>query len=89
MRTGVVSGADVHCVAVGVGVDGDGGGADLLAGGHHAHGDLAPVGDQDALERWLRLLIRGSPACRALLQEGADALLAFVTDAKAGDRVRR
>ncbi|HEX7166286.1 MAG TPA: biotin--[acetyl-CoA-carboxylase] ligase [Acidimicrobiales bacterium] len=33
-----------------MGVDGDGGDAELTAGAHDAHGDLAPVGDEDLPE---------------------------------------
>ena len=43
----LVGGAHVEGGAIGVGVDGDGGDAELAAGAHHAHGDLAAVGDQD------------------------------------------
>jgi hypothetical protein len=34
-------------VAVGFGVDGDGGDAELVERADDAHGDLAPVGDED------------------------------------------
>ena len=37
-----------------VAVDGDGLDAHLPAGTDDAHGDLAPIGDQDAAERWRR-----------------------------------
>ena len=36
-------------LAVGGRVDGDGLEAELVAGADHAHGDLAPVGDEDSL----------------------------------------
>ena len=41
---------DMQRIAVRVGVDGDGAHAKLLAGANHAHGDLAAIGDQDALK---------------------------------------
>ena len=37
-------------VAVELGVHGDGGDAELAGGADDAHGDLAPVGDQDLLQ---------------------------------------
>ena len=48
---GLVGGAHVQRGAIGVGVDGDGGDAELAAGAHHAHGDLAAVRDQYFLDR--------------------------------------
>ena len=46
MRT-ASSAADVRRARVGVGVDGDGGDAEALAGADDAAGDLAAVGDED------------------------------------------
>jgi hypothetical protein len=43
---GLVGVADVEGVAVGVGVDGDGADAELLAGAQDTEGDLAAIGDQ-------------------------------------------
>ena len=42
---------DVQGVAVGLRVDGHGGDAELVERADHAHRDLAPVGDQDLLQR--------------------------------------
>ncbi len=54
----------MHGVAVGLGMDGDGGDAHLLAGAVNAKGDLATVGDEDFLEHRSRrysMTTRGSP----------------------------
>ena len=47
---GLVGVADVQRITVEVGVDGDGGDAELAARAHDAHRDLSPVGDQDFSE---------------------------------------
>ena len=49
-RVRLVGVADVQRVAVELGVDGDGGDAELAAGAHDPDGDLAAVGDQDFAE---------------------------------------
>ena len=46
-RHGVVGVDDVERGTVGVGVNGDGGIAELAAGADHAHGDLAAVGHEN------------------------------------------
>jgi hypothetical protein len=62
---GFVGGEDVERGAVGVGVDGDGGDAELAAGADDAEGDLAAVGDEDfaagALQRVDSILIGLGP----------------------------
>ena len=52
--------ADVEALAVGGRVHGDGLDAELAAGADDADGDLAAVGDQDALEHGLSRLELGS-----------------------------
>jgi len=47
----LVGEADMEGVAVGLGIDRHGLDAHLLAGQDHPEGDLAPVGDEDLLER--------------------------------------
>ena len=46
---GLIGQAHVQRVAVEFGVHGDGGDAHLSTGAHHAHRDLAAIGDQDFL----------------------------------------
>ena len=52
MRMARSGGADVQCVAVGVGVHRDRFHAQLVAGTDDPNGDLAAVGNQDAPEGW-------------------------------------
>ena len=47
---GFVGETDVRGVAVGVGVDGDRGDAQLAGRPQDAHGDLAPVGDEQLIK---------------------------------------
>ena len=49
-RVRLVGEPDVQCVAIELGVDGDGLDAELASGADDAHGDLAAVGDQDLLQ---------------------------------------
>jgi hypothetical protein len=51
MAYGLVGEPYVLRVAVGLGVDGNRSQSHLVAGADHAHRDLAPIGDQDLLER--------------------------------------
>jgi len=45
-RDRAVGGARVDCVAIRVRIDGHGLDAELFASAHHAHSDLAAVGDE-------------------------------------------
>src|SRR5690606_3027104 len=47
---GAVRGPDVRGVGIGVRIDGHGGDPELAAGAHPAHGNLAPTGDEQALD---------------------------------------
>jgi hypothetical protein len=49
-QVGLVGAAGVRRVAIGLGIHGHGGDAELLQGPHDADRDLAPVGDKDLLE---------------------------------------
>jgi len=60
---GLVRRPHVERGAVGLGIDGDGGDAQLLAGADDADGDLPPVGDQDLLEHGGILRGAGCRAC--------------------------
>ena len=50
MQTASSAKAHVQRLGVGLGVDGHGRDAQLAAGADDAHGDLAPVGDEDLVE---------------------------------------
>src|SRR3954469_8551076 len=68
-------------VAVGIRIDGHRADAQPAAGLDDPAGDLAAVGDQEAVEQTLAL----DPGRPALLQEGRDALLALGRSAAQGD----
>jgi hypothetical protein len=49
---GFISQADMHKVAIGAGVHGNGFDAEFFAGAQNAEGDFAAVGNQDFFKHW-------------------------------------